>query len=67
MNDSRSSAQGSSCYEQLKVVIDMNDSMLSAQGSRCYEQLRVVEDMNDLGSYELRSLDSLNNSRQRMI
>ena len=45
----------------------MNDSMLSAQGSRCYEQLRVVEDMNDLGSYELRSLDSLNNSRQRMI
>ena len=53
MNDSRSLAQGSSCYEQLRVVIDMNDFMLSAQGSRCYEQLRVVDDMNDLGSYEL--------------
>ena len=30
MNDSMSSAQGSSCYEQLKVVIDMNDSILPA-------------------------------------
>ena len=60
MNDSRSSSQGSSCYEQLRVVIDMNDSMLSAQGSKCYEQLRLVDDMNDLGSYEVQSLDSLN-------
>ena len=48
-------------------LIDMNDSMLSAQGSRCYEQLRVVDDMNNLGSYELWSLDALNNSRLRMI
>ena len=59
MNDSRSLAQGSSCYEQFRVVIDMNDSMLSNQGSRCYEQLRVVDNMNDLGSYELQSLDAL--------
>ena len=60
MNDSRSSAQGSSCYEQLRVVINMNRFMLSAEGSRSYEQLRVVDDMNDLGSYELWSLDALN-------
>ena len=26
MNDSRSRAQGSKCYEKLKVVNDMNDS-----------------------------------------
>ena len=53
MNDSRSLAKGSSCYEQLRVVIDMDDSMLSTQGSRCYEQLRVVDDKNDLGSCKL--------------
>ena len=41
MNDSMSSAQGSSCYEQLRVMIDTNDSMLSAQGSRCYENLEL--------------------------
>ena len=67
MNDSRLSTQGSSSYEQLRVVIDMNDFMLSAQGSRCYEQLRVVDDMNSLGSYGLRSLDALNSSKLRMI
>ena len=67
MNYSKSLAQGSSCYEQLRVVIDMNDFMLSAQGSRCYEQLRVVDDMNGLGSYGLRSLDALNSSKLRMI
>ena len=67
MNDSRLSAQGSSCYEQLKVAIDMNASMLLAQGSTCYEQLRVVDDMNDLGSCELQSLDALNSSTLRMI
>ena len=60
INDSSSSAQGSSGYEQLRVVINMNRFMLSAKGSRCYEQLRVVDDMNDLGSYELWSLDALN-------
>ena len=37
MNDSRSWAQGSKFYEQLKVVVDMNDSRLWSQGSRCYE------------------------------
>ena len=37
MNDSMSSAQGSSCYEQLRVMIDMNDFLLSTQGSRWYE------------------------------
>ena len=67
MKDSRSSAQGSSCYEQLRVVVDMNNSMLSTQGSRCYKQLRVVDNMNDLASRKLRSLDALNNSRLRMI
>ena len=67
MNDSRSSTHCSSCYEQLRVVIDMNDSMFSTQGSRCYEQLRVVDDMNDLGSSEARSLYAFNNSRLRMI
>ena len=61
MNDSRSLAKGSSCYEQLRVVIDMDDSMLSAQGSR------VVDDKNDLGSCKLRSLKALNNLRLRMI
>ena len=30
MNDSMSSAQGSSCYEQLRVMIDMNEFMLLA-------------------------------------
>ena len=33
MNDSKSWAQGSRCYEQLKVVDDMNDSGSWAQGS----------------------------------
>ena len=66
MNDSRSSSNGSSCYEQLRVVMDMNDFMLLAQGFRYYEQLRVVDDMNDLGSRELQSLDALNSSRLRM-
>ena len=37
MNDSESWAQGSRCYEQLKVVVDMNNSNLWAQGSRFYE------------------------------
>ena len=54
MNDSRFLAQGSSCYERLRVMIDMNDFMLLAWGFRCYEQLRVMDDMNDLGSCELR-------------
>ena len=41
MNDSRLLAQGFSCYEQLKVMIDMNDFMLSAHGSRCWNNLEL--------------------------
>ena len=67
MNDSWSSTQGSSCYEQLRVVVDMNNSMLSTQGSRCYKQLRVVDNMNHLASRKLRSLDYFNSLRVRMI
>ena len=37
IKDSRSWAQGSKCYEQLRVVVDMNDYGLWSQGSRCYE------------------------------
>ena len=37
MNDSRSSTEGSSFYEQLKVVVDINYSRSWAKGSRCYE------------------------------
>ena len=44
MNDSWSWAQGSICYELVRV---MNDSRSSTQGSSCYEQLRVVIDLND--------------------
>ena len=39
MKDSRSWAQGSIFYEQLKVVDDMDDSKSWAQGPRCNEQL----------------------------
>ena len=46
MNDSRSSAQISRCYEQLKVMAYMNDSELWAQAFRCYEYLRDEDDMN---------------------
>ena len=67
MNNSRSSTQGSSWYEQLRVVVDMNDSMLSAQGSKFYEQLRVVDDMNNLGPYEPRPPNPINNLGLRMI
>ena len=37
LNDSKSWAQGSKFYEQLKAVVDMNDSGLWAQGSKYYE------------------------------
>ena len=60
MNDSRLSPQGSSCYDQLRVVVDMNDFMFSVHGFKFHEQLRVVDDMDDLRSRELRSLDGLN-------
>ena len=37
MSYSKLRAQGSRCYDQLRVVDDMSSSMLCAQGSRCYE------------------------------
>ena len=51
MNDSKSWIEGSICYEQLRVVVDMNDSVLSDEGSRFYEQLMVVDEMNDSDSW----------------
>ena len=50
MNDSRLWAQGSTKYEQLKVVVDINHYMLWAQASTCYEKLKVVNDINDSAS-----------------
>ena len=44
-------AEGSRCYERLKVVVDMNDSESWGIGSRFYEQLRFVDDMNDSWSW----------------
>ena len=66
MNESRSWAQGSRCYEQFKVVDDMNDS-----GSR---ELRHLDAMNNLEMWiiwtilgrELKALDSMNSSRLLM-
>ena len=45
----------------------MNYSKSWDQGSRCYEPLKEVDDMDDLGSYELRALNVINNSRLCMI
>ena len=39
-------AQGSRCFEQLKVVVGMKDYGLWAQGSRYNEQLRGLDDMS---------------------
>ena len=47
MNNSRSWAQRSWCYEILCVMVDMNNSMLWVKGSWCYEQFRDMDDMND--------------------
>ena len=63
MSNSWSWAQGSECFEQLRVMHDMIDLSSWARGSRWYEQLRVVDDMNDLGSHELNPLHDLNSSR----
>ena len=41
INDSRSCAQGSWCYEQLSVVDDMSQFM--------YEQLKALDAMNSSG------------------
>ena len=46
MNDSKSFAQGSKCYEQIKGVADIDDFGSWAQGSRWYEQLTVLDYMN---------------------
>ena len=43
MNDCKSWAQGSKCYEKLKVVVDVKDSKSCAQGFKCYEQLKVLD------------------------
>ena len=51
MNHSELWAQGSWCYEQLRVVNYMKYYGSWAQGSRYYEQLRVVVDMNDSWSW----------------
>ena len=40
-------AQGSKCYELLKVVANKNDFGSWAKGSKCYEQLKAKDDMND--------------------
>ena len=39
MNNSRSWAQDSRCYEKLRVVINMNDLGSWVEGSKFYEQL----------------------------
>ena len=59
--------EGTRCYEQLRILVDMKDFELYAPSSRCYEQLRVMDGMNNLGSRDLRSLDAMDNSRLRMI
>ena len=46
-----SGCEGSICYKQLKVVIDMNANRLWAQGSRCNEQHRAMGDMSYSGSW----------------
>ena len=47
MNKSKSWAQRSRCYEQLKAMVDMNDSGLWVKRPICYEQFKDVDDMND--------------------
>ena len=44
------STEGTICYEQLRVMVDMNDSRSSTEGFICYEQLRAMVDMNDFVS-----------------
>ena len=60
MNDFRLWDEGSRCYKQLRVVVDIKDFELCALSFRCYEQLKVVDDMNDLGSHEVSPLDFMN-------
>ena len=51
MNNSKSWAQGSRCYEVLRVIDDKKASRLLAQDSRFYELHRVVDNMNDFKSW----------------
>ena len=60
MKDSWLRTSGFSCYEQLRVVVDINDFGLWAQGSKYYEQLRVVDDMIELETCELKPIDGMN-------
>ena len=62
----RSWAQGSRCYEQLRVVDDMNDSGLSSRLKMLWIT-QGLDDKNNSRSRELRPLDSMNTSRLRMI
>ena len=52
---------------ELRVVANMNNFGSWAQGFRCYDQHTVLDDMNDSVSHDLKSLDSMNSSRQRII
>ena len=47
MNNSRSWAQGSRFYEQLRIVDGMNDTSLRAQAFRYYEILKAFIDLKD--------------------
>ena len=67
MNDSRSCAYSSRCYEQLKAMDDMCHSGSWAQGYGCFERLSIVNDMNYLISRELRPLDTMSNLGLCMI
>ena len=60
MNDSLLRAQGSRCYEWLKVVVDMKESGVWAQGSKCYEQLGLWMIRMNRGHMH-KALDVMNN------
>ena len=47
MNDYGSGAQGSTCYEYLKLIDNMSYSGSLAHDFKCYEQLMVMDDMNE--------------------
>ena len=47
LNDSRLWAEGTKCYEQLMVVVDINDFGSWAHDSIYNEKLEAVDEMND--------------------
>ena len=59
MNDSRSWALGSRCYEYLRVMDPINDFESWPQGSIRYEQLKLQMTWMTLG-HSLRILDAMN-------